>query len=186
MIQFGCRVVLVLAFSLIYGCGKDAGQSPVSAVTPFYGSYAGTAESLGKDSGVTRDLAVVIKPWDDRGFIVEWSTVIHRKGGDKKTHHSISFYPSPREGIFASAMETNVFGKTVPFDPVLKEENPYVWASLKAQTLTITAMYVMDDGGYELQVYERSIDEEGINVDFERISNGESVAQVSATLKSTD
>jgi len=82
---------------------------------------------------------------------VEWTTLIHRASGEKKvTDLSIDFYPAERPGIFASAMQTNVFGQSVPYDPVAKDADPYVWAGIDGNTLTVRALYIVDGGGYEM------------------------------------
>ena len=46
----------------------------------------------------------------------------------------------------------------------------------------MSAMYITDGGGYELQVYRRSLIESGLSLEFERIKDGEPVTQISAQL----
>ncbi len=170
---------------LLVNCKAQDKASATNDWSAFYGTFTGNAETVVAGEMSARDLTVVIKPWHDKGFTVEWKTVIHRAGGvTKNTDLSIDFYPSPRPGLFASAMRTDVFGQAVPYDPVGEDADPYVWAGLEASTLTVSALYIVDGGGYELHVYKRSLNEEGLLLEFERLSNGEKVTEVSALLES--
>ena len=71
--------------------------------------------------------------------------------------------------------------RAVPFDPV-GEDAPYIWAGIQENTLTVSALYILDSGGHQLHVYERSVVDEGLLLQFERLSNGQKVAEVSALL----
>lgn len=169
---------------LLVNC-KANEQAPANdAWSAFYGTFKGNAEAVVAGEKAERDLTVVIKPWQNKGFTVQWKTVIHRVGGTKKvTDLSIDFYPSSRPGIYASAMRTDVFGQAVPYDPVGEDADPYVWAGLEGNTLTVSALYIVDGGGYEMHVYKRSLSEVGLSLEFERLSNGEKVTTVSAQLQ---
>lgn len=170
---------------LLVNCKAEEQAPADEAWSAFYGTFKGSAETVLAGEKTERDLTVVIKPWRDKGFTVQWKTVIHRVGGAQKfTDLSIDFYPSPRPGIYASAMRTDVFGQEVPYDPVGVEADPYVWAGLEGNTLTVSALYIVDGGGYEMHVYKRSLSEAGLSLEFERLSNGEKVTTVSAQLES--
>jgi hypothetical protein len=49
---------------------------------------------------------------------------------------------------------------------------PYVWARVIGDTLTVYSLFVDADGGYELQQFDRTLTEGGLNLEFSRISNG--------------
>ena len=177
-------VILCALCMLLFAC-KGGGESTAGSEqwSKFYGTFAGSAESVLSGELSERELKVVIRPWEEKGFTVEWTTLIHRADGEKKmTDLSIDFYPAERPGIFASAMRTDVFGQAVPFDPVAKDAHPYVWAGLDGNTLSVRALYIVDGGGYEMHEYKRSLSDEGLTLDFQRLSNGETVARVSAQL----
>ena len=179
------RILLVLACVSLAHCKVETAFPLSDKLEPFYGAYIGTSEpSLASGEIAERDLTVSIEPWGEKGFTVSWSTVIYKANGKKKKSAlSIDFYPSSRLGLFSSAMKTDVFGNTVPYDPLAEEGNPYVWAALDGTMLTVSALYVIDEGGgYELQVYKRSVKESGLSLEFERIKDGESVTQISAQL----
>ncbi|MCP5372495.1 MAG: hypothetical protein H6907_12260 [Hyphomicrobiales bacterium] len=156
-----------------------AGDSPLSA---FYGVYAGEA-AIERDDGSSsmRSLDVVIRPWE-RGFSVVWTTIRHRKDGslDRKTHR-VNFAPSQRDSIYRSAMKSDMFGALVPLDPLKGE--PYIWSRIHGKTLTVYALHIRDDGGYEMQVYDRTLTDKGLNLTFSRWREGETVRVIKAFLR---
>ena len=79
-------------------------------------------------------------------------------------------------------MKKDVFGNTVSYDPVGVDAAPYVWAGLEGKTLTVRALYIVESGGYEIHVYKRTLQDGGLDLDFERIRDGETVTQVLAML----
>jgi len=183
------QTFFVVSLCLVLVACKGGGESAARSDqwSEFYGTFKGNAESILSGELSERELEVVIKPWEEKGFTVEWTTLIHRASGEKKvTDLSIDFYPAERPGIFASAMQTNVFGQSVPYDPVAKDADPYVWAGIDGNTLTVRALYIVDGGGYEMHEYKRSLNENGLTLDFQRLSNGEQVARVSAQLNAVE
>jgi hypothetical protein len=77
-------------------------------------------------------------------------------------------------------MKVNVFGGNVALDPM--QGDPYVWARIEGPTLTVYALHILDDGGYEMQVYDRTIAEGGLELRFSRIRNGTSLRDIRASL----
>ncbi len=177
-------VLLVGVCLLQIQCKVKVQNSPTEDLSRFFGTFKGTAATAIKGEISERDLTVTIKPWEDKGFTVEWTTVSYRANGEqKKSSPSINFYSSSRPGIYASAMRTNVFGHTVPFDPLSADAHPYVWAGLEDDTLTVSALYIVADGGYEMHVYKRTLQEDGLALEFERTKDGEVITEVSAMLE---
>ena len=180
--KFRILYLPILCFLLISCKSSNDVSGATGLSADFYGTFAGTAESVVGDELSERELVVEIKPREGKGFTVNWTTGIFRANGKNKlTDLSIDFYPSPRPGLFAAASRTNVFGRAVPFDPV-GEDAPYIWAGIQENTLTVSALYILDSGGHQLHVYERSVVDEGLLLQFERLSNGQKVAEVSALL----
>ena len=102
------------------------------------------------------------------GFNVSWTTITKRADGRKrKKSYSIDFSTSKRDGIYSSAMRRDMFGNRRPIDP-LAGGVPFVWATLKGATLTVHALLITDDGGYELQSYRRTLVEKGLRLEFRR------------------
>lgn len=181
------RPVLPIRAALLAVCvavlwTMTAAAQPDEAIARFVGSYSGTAEIVNADGSKTpRDLSVRIET-TRRGFSVKWSTVTYREDGDiSEKNYDISFTPSDRDGVYAAAMKKNVFGHEVQLDPMKGE--PYVWARITGDTLTVYSLFVDHDGGYELQQFDRTLAEGGLQLDFKRISDGMQKRTTSAFLQ---
>jgi hypothetical protein len=151
-----------------------------SAITPFVGEYVGRSIQAPNEPLSPRDLSIKISPHGERGFALEWTTLIHDGGGERKQSYSIDFAPSQRPGIFSSAMHRDAFGHSGPLDPLQGE--PYVWAAITDKTLTVHAMLITDDGGYEMQVYRRTLTDDGMSLSFSRNRNGQQLKTVYGVL----
>ena len=148
----------------------------------FVGSYEGSAEVANADGGTQmRDMSVKIEETKE-GFVVNWSTITYRKDGSaKEKSYSIEFVPSDRGEVFASAMKRNVFGHDVQLDPMKGE--PYVWSRFNGDTLSVYSLFVAEDGGYEIQQFDRTVVEGGLNLDYKSVRNGQIQKTVSTFLK---
>ncbi len=72
-----------------------------------------------------------------------------RKGGKaKRKSCSIDFRKTKRGDIHQSAMRKDVFGNRALNDPLKGE--PYVWARMRGDTLTVYALIVTPDGSYDM------------------------------------
>ena len=117
-----------------------------------------------------------------KGFSVRWVTIIPRPGGTtKRTSYRIRFDHTRKPKLFSAAMRRNVFGAPVPLDPI--KGDPYMWASIRGKTLGVYGVHVTADGGYELQVYERTLAKGGIMLTFKRIRNGKPLKEISGFAK---
>jgi len=156
-------------------------QARAASIEPFVGSYHGTTIEHAENELQARDLDVVIKE-TERGFIVDWSTVIHKPDGREKTVSlDVEFYATERADIYGSAMRSGLFGKRIPNDPLKGE--PFFWARIVDKTLTIHALYINDEGGYEMQVYKRTLDDDGnLDLIFRRFRDGEQIRDVTGKL----
>lgn len=153
-------------------------------ITPFLGTYEGNAEIDVDGKIEERDMAARITRKDD-GFEVNWTTVIYKTDGRiKETSYSIGFVPSVRENIFGSAMKTNVFGKPEPLDPLNGE--PFVWARLEGDTLSVYSLFINELGGYEMQEYHRTLTEGGLDLLFRRLHNGTPKKEIRTFLARTN
>ena len=159
-------------------------QATNRPISDFFGSYVGRSISVVGAGLSERDLNVVIKKHKKGGFTLDWTTVTRKADGSVKSKkYSINFAPTKRKGIYASAMRNNVFGGTVPLDPL--QGDPYFWAGIDGDTLTVHALMIMDDGGYEMQIYERTLSADGLLLKFSRNRDGVLARSVTGTLKKT-
>ena len=179
MRSFIAAGLLALALSWAGAPRATAADAPVDR---FFGTYQGRSIQSA-DSGLSaRDLSVAIRAHDE-GFEVSWTTVIHRAGGTKHAAYAIDFVPTERPNIFQSAMRRDVFGHAEPLDPMRGE--PFVWARIAGDTLTVYALLIDDEGGYEIQTYDRTLTADGLALRFSRDRDGRALAPVTGTLKRT-
>ena len=164
---------------ILLSVGRGAMAAEVEA---FYGVYAGRGVADTAGELTDRDLSVEIRPPDEgEGFVVAWSTVSRRPDGTaNRKNYRIRFVPTKRESLYSSAMRVNMFGRAIPLDPL--NGDPYVWAVISGKTLTVHALVVTDDFGYEMQVYERTVTKSGLDLKFSRVRNGERFRDVTAKL----
>lgn len=151
-------------------------------IDPFIGEYQGQS-IVDNTAGLhPRDLSVSITR-RGKGFNVEWTTVIYEADGrSRRNNYSISFIPTRRSNIFSSAMRTNVFGGRQAMDPLRGE--PFFWARVRGHTLTVYALLITDEGGYEMQVYDRTLTGAGdLELEFSRVRDGEVLRSISGHLR---
>ncbi|MEH6473309.1 MAG: hypothetical protein V7752_18915 [Halopseudomonas sp.] len=146
-------------------------------IKAFYGQYIGHVNG---QAAADRDLSVTIGPSGSAGFFVSWATVIHKSQGSQRKEYRINFLPSRRQNIYSSAMKTNVFGAQISLDPL--KGDPYVWARIKGNTLTVHSLTITSDGGYQMQIYNRTLNDQGLLLEYRRLQSGEPLRQVTAQL----
>ena len=161
--------VLFMVFSVVSAADYDS----------FIGSYEGKYISP-KGEKHNRDLSVDIEEVDD-GFNITWKTVTFKKDKAKEKTYSIDFLETDREHIYEAAQKKNLFGGRDPLDPMKGE--PYAWARIEGNKLTVFVLIVTDDGGYEMQTFDRILtSDNNLEVKFSRIRNGEMFKAIETTL----
>lgn len=150
----------------------------------FFGRYVGSDMSDSTDMSETRSSDVAIKPYQE-GFNVTWNTISTRTNTKvKKSTFSINFRPSKQRGVYGSAMSKDMFGNEKPLDPL--NGDPYVWAYISGDTLTVNSLLVAENGGYEIQTYERTLIDGGMSLVFSRVQNGEIQKQFRGHMKKVE
>lgn len=99
--------LLVLTVFLIFGHVVRASAHDIG---DFVGRYSGSAElPMSDGTKDQRDLSIVISE-TDKGFKVQWNTVTEKEDGRRREKsYEVEFIPSDRGGIYAAAMQRNVF-----------------------------------------------------------------------------
>lgn len=171
----------VLALIAALFCLATSAMAQVN-IEPFVGDYKGSADVVSADGTLTpRDMSVTISETKD-GFTVQWTSVTYKTHGRvKEKSYSISFLPSEREGIYAAAMTRNVFGHAVQLDPMKGE--PFVWGRIIGDTMTVYSLFVDDEGGYELQQFDRTLADGGLTLVFTNLRNGQLQRSVTTFLE---
>jgi hypothetical protein len=169
---------LGLAASVLLGAAVAEAQGGVER---FFGRYVGEAVSESGDGLDKRDINAEIAA-QGKGFKVSFTVVVKRgTEAPRRDEYTIAFVPTKRPGIFGSAMRTDVFGNSVPKDPLVGD--PYMWARLDGDRLWRYALFVTETGGYEMQTYEYTLVPGGMNLRYSRVRDGEVLRTVTGKLK---
>lgn len=169
------RAILALAVMVLW-----AGAARAVDFERFFGRFEGEAIADGGTELSKRDLRVNIGP-SEKGFVVEWVALIPKADGrTKRVAYEIPFRATRREGIFGSAMKSDMFGHAVPLDPLKGE--PYVWARIVGNVLSVYSMLITESGGYEMQVYDRKVVNGAMELTYSRVRDGEVLRTVRGTL----
>ncbi len=167
---------LALAAVLAGAPAGAAGDLPIAA---FAGQFVGKGlarNDLSEYFDLTaRDLGVRIAV-RGQGFTLSWTTVLRDRGDPdnptaKRKSTTLDFVASGRAGVFRGA---------TPSDPMSGQ--PYAWARIKGQTLTVHSLVIAGDGSYEMHTYDRTLTPFGMDLKFTRVSDGEPTRSVTAKL----
>jgi hypothetical protein len=127
---------------------------------------------------------IVIEPYKQGGFRIQWVNVTLVDGkraapGVERRVQTVLFEPAPDRGFFVEAAENNPFREREETRPM--RGDPVRWASLDDQGLHVYSFVVLEDGRYELQVYDRTLTDIGLDIRFQRIVDGAVVRQITGT-----
>lgn len=170
----------LMAFALAWLTHQPSAAAEGRPIEDFYGNYSGetvvdTGEGLSR-----RQLRVDIGP-ANKGFLLQWQTLIEKADGRMKDNaHRVEFRQTKRPGIYVSAVRKDVFGNKRPFDPLSGET--FMWSSISGDSLFTYAMLISDDGKVDLQVYQRTLVDGGLDLRFYRFREGWLQRAITATL----
>jgi len=169
---YGWGAVVLLTGGLLLGGGPL--QAGVGDLTPFFGAFVGVAEVQDLPSGDTRqrDMDIVIQPYQEDGFMIQWVNVTLVDGrrdlpGVERRVQRVLFEPAEDRDFYVEVEEGNPFREREETRPM--HGDPVRWASLDGGRLHVYAFVVGEDGSYELQVYDRVLTDKGIDIEFQRI-----------------
>jgi hypothetical protein len=143
-------------------------QSTVS-INAFYGKWSGSAISESNISVnfrlTARDMDVEVRP-SSNGFTVLWTTVLRQRGDPndptaERRSTELRFEPTNKPNVWRAVGST---------DPLVDER--FAWARIIKQTLTVHSMVIRNDGGYDLQVYDRTLKSTGMDLEFTAFRDG--------------
>jgi hypothetical protein len=176
---FGALAVILLLTAQVGAAEQDA------TIEDFFGTYVGNAR-IEADSQF-RDIIVAIEP-ARKGFSIYTSTVI-REGpvravaGVKWRSETQQFVESDVPHLYEPLLRESMFAKRRT--PNLVDGDTVAWASIRGRTLGVYAMNVLEDGHYELRVYERTLTELGMDLSFIRYRDGVAVRGLTGILART-
>ncbi len=127
---------------------------------------------------------IEIQPYRDGGFRIDWVNVTLVDGrrdlpGVERRVQSALFEPLEGRNMFVGVEAENLFQEREEAQPM--RGDPVRWASIDGPRLHVYAFEVLEDGTYELQIYDRVLTEKGIDIAFQRIVDGEVVRRISGT-----
>jgi hypothetical protein len=171
-------------------CAQAGGASGAS-LEPFFGSYVGVAEVDNLDGSAVRqrDMDIVIEPYKEGGFRINWINVTLVDGqravpGVERRVQTVLFEPAEEHDFFVEAQVANPFRERAETRPM--RGDPVRWASLDDQGLHVYSFVVLEDGRYELQIYDRVLTDIGLDVRFQRIVDGEVMRRITGTTARAD
>jgi hypothetical protein len=179
------RALGALLLTLTMVCAA-APAARSASLEPFFGSYVGVAQVENLDGGEVRrrDMDIVIEPYKRGGFKIHWVNVTLVNGqravpGVERRVQTVLFEPAEDRAFFVEVQEGNPFREREETRPM--RGDPVRWASLDDQGLHVYSFVVLEDGSYELQIYDRTLTDIGIDISFRRILDGRTVRQISGT-----
>lgn len=147
---------------------------------PFIGEFEGKSSTDVDGVEKQRDLSVDISETKD-GFNISWKTTTFKNGKSKTKSYSIDFIESDREHIYQAAQKKNVFGGREPLDPM--KGDAYAWARVDGPRLTVHALLITENGGFEMQTYDRILmGDNNLHLKFSRIRDGETLRTIDTNL----
>jgi hypothetical protein len=157
-----------------------------ASLEPFFGTYVGTAEEKEFVDGAIRqrDMDIVIEPYKRGGFKIHWVSVFLVDGkravpGVERRVQTVLFEPAEDRDFFVEVAENNPFRERDETRPM--RGDPVRWASLDDQGLHVYSFAVLEDGRYELQVYDRTLTDIGLDIRFQRIVDSELMREITGT-----
>ena len=176
------RLISAVHFFFLLLISSSVWSAEGRSIEDFYGEFVGHVVTNNDGKEIDRDLSVSIRPAKQEGrFLVKWATVIRKASGKlKRKVYNIKFARTHRTNIYSSAMKKNVFGGSVALDPL--KGDPFVWARIKGDTLTVHALIISDDGGYQMQIYDRTLNDEGLMLNYVLKDRGNYVKKISTQL----
>lgn len=159
------------------------GASAAGDLSEFFGVYVGVAEveELAGGENTSRDMDIVIEPFHEEGFQIHWVNVTKVDGrrdvpGVGRHVQTALFLPADGQDFYVEVEEHNPFREREEIFPM--RGHPVRWASLDGATLHVYSFVVLEDGRYELQIYDRILTEAGLDIVFQRLLDGELVRQI--------
>ncbi len=168
-------VMMGLALMLIMTPSVAMAEAGIAA---FFGTWKGSGLSESEVSSnfhmSVRDLEVIVKSAGSGGFEITWSTVQRQKGDPKNPTEVV-------KGTTLALMPSgNGMWRAGDGDPMA--DGQLAWARIEDNTLILSTFRVTEDGHGEYQVYKRTLNGMGMELDFSRIVDGEQVRTAKARL----
>ena len=168
------KIALATIVLACHGYWQDALANDLSK---FVGTYVGQAivDDLTTGEQRQRHLDIVVIPHRRHGLRIDWTTVGLVDGrrdvpGVERWSQTALFEPAAGNGFMVEASESDVFRERQATVPIAGD--PVRWTRIDGDVLHTCSFMVLEDGRYELQLYQRILTETGMDIHFERIVDG--------------
>jgi hypothetical protein len=148
------------------------------------GAFVGRAEQVNLKDGKReeRDIDIVIAPYEGHGLRIDWTNVTLVDGrrdvpGVKRRSDEILLVPAPDRGFYLAGVGYDPFHARPELDPM--RGDPLRWGAVEDGAIDVYSFVILDDGRYELQIFQRRPTAEGMTLEFDRILDGEVVRRLS-------
>ncbi len=174
------RYAAAAVLTLLWLTTSSAVHSERDALFGFAGGYIGVrvVEATVRPTLTPADIHLDVRARDE-GFVLRWQSLT--ESADIKHHYEVVFDKTTLPGIFLAGMRCNVFGHSIPLDPARGE--PYVWAHLAEDRLTLYAMSIANDGSHDLSRYRYRRDGNGLTLEFRRMKDDQPLESARAVLR---
>lgn len=164
-------------------CVAALGAQAADKLEPFYGTYVGVATVEDPQSGAVseRDMDVVIEPYQRDGFLITWVNVTRVDGrrdvpGVTRRVQNALFKAAEDRDMYVEVEASNPFGEREETLPM--RGDPVRWATVDGKTLHVYSFVVLGDGTYELQINDRILTEDGLDIAYQRIVDDQVVRRI--------
>ena len=169
------RLLIVLAVWLAIATPEASADS---AIAPFVGVYVGQAEVYNRVGTLVgkRDLEVVIEDLGRQRFRILWTNVSLVDGrrdlpGVERRVGEATFVPGDHPQVYVQQMRGSLFETSRRMDFLAGD--PMRWASVEGERLGMYSIALTEDGRLEVQSYVRTLTEDGMDLEFQRVYDGD-------------
>lgn len=164
----------LLMFALAVGgvVGGGAAWADSSLVKPFFGTYVG-ASLMPSVEMLPRDLRVSIRPAKADGFVIEWQTTLFKYGESQRRKSQLLEFRPTNNG-------------PPMYEAAPSDSGSFAWAHVQGKVMRIHILTFLEDGGYVLQSYERTLTSRGMSLSFARIRDGAVEQRLAGELERID
>ncbi|MEK0083462.1 hypothetical protein [Benzoatithermus flavus] len=167
---------------LLGGSAPGTVHAEQPPLAPLIGAFVGRAEQVDEAGNrEQRDIDVVIAPYEREGLRITWTNVTLVNGrrdvpGVKRRSDEILLVPAPDRSFYLAGVGYDPFHARPEPDPM--RGDPLRWGSVAGGSIDVYSFVILDDGRYELQIFERRPTEDGMTLEFDRILDGEVVRRL--------
>jgi hypothetical protein len=172
--------VMALAYAPFSGAVVEAQDADLF---DFMGIYIGEANAVDIATGQVeqRDIMVEIRPYSHNGFVISSEVIMRVDGrrsvpGVKRRFNQLLFEYASDQGYYVEVQQADPFRESEGTNVV--GGDPVRWAKIKGSRLIVYSFTLRNDGRFELEEYTRALTDQGLDIAFERVVDGEVTRRV--------